>query len=163
MSIEPQLSRPIMPGYGLPEGSAGPANASWERAERLLTESRNYWIATTGRAGRPHAMPVWGLWMDGSFIFSTGRAARKGRDLAANPEIAVHLESGDDVVILEGAVEELDGAAILDRYIEAYDSKYEVRPDPSDPAAAVYELRPRVAFTWLEADFVESAARWTFQ
>jgi pyridoxine/pyridoxamine 5'-phosphate oxidase len=100
--------------------------------------------------------------MDGAFIFSTGRRARKGRELAANPEVAVHLESGDDVVILEGAVEELADPMLLACYVEAYEAKYQFRPDPSDLANAVYTLHRRVAFTWLEQDFVESAACWTF-
>jgi uncharacterized pyridoxamine 5'-phosphate oxidase family protein len=159
----PRLSRPHVPAaYGIPaQIDAGP-EISWERARGRLTEARNYWVVTSSAEGRPHAMPVWGLWLDDALYFSTARASRKGRNLAANPEIAVHLESGDDVVTLEGTVEEADDPELLRRFVEAYDAKYQIRPDTSDAADGVYRLRPRTAFTWLERDFPQTAARWQF-
>jgi pyridoxine/pyridoxamine 5'-phosphate oxidase len=152
-----------MPGYGLSDQPVDPAIASWANAQQKLTDAHNYWIATTSGEGQPHAMPVWGLWIDGAFLFSTGRNAHKGRDLAANPKISVHLESGDDVVILEGTAEELTEQTLPAGYADAYEAKYRFRPNTSDPADATYAVRPHVAFTWLEANFVESAARWRFQ
>jgi pyridoxine/pyridoxamine 5'-phosphate oxidase len=159
----PSLSRPWMPNYGLPATQPDPDTANWDQAREQLTAARNYWLTTANPAGRPHAMPVWGLWLDEAVIFSTGRDSRKGRDLAANPEAVIHLESGDDAVILEGAVEEVTNPALLARFAEAYEAKYQFSPDTTNPQDATYALRPRVAFTWRERDFVESAARWTFQ
>jgi nitroimidazol reductase NimA-like FMN-containing flavoprotein (pyridoxamine 5'-phosphate oxidase superfamily) len=148
--------------YGLPAEPSEAGPADWQRAREQLVAARNYWIVTCGAGGRPHAMPVWGVWLDDALLFSTGRASRKGRDLAANPRVVAHLESGDDAVILEGAVEELTDAATLARFADAYEAKYAFRPDTTDPANVTYALAPRVAFTWLEADFVRSATRWTF-
>jgi nitroimidazol reductase NimA-like FMN-containing flavoprotein (pyridoxamine 5'-phosphate oxidase superfamily) len=160
---EPVLSRPHMAaGYGLPSTAPDPDRTSWEQARGLLGAARNYWLSTAGPSGRPHAMPVWGIWLDEAVLFSTGRNSRKGRDLTANPEVVIHLESGDDVVILEGAVEEVTDPAVLARFADAYEVKYQFRPETADPQDATYAVRPRVAFTWLERDFVESAARWTF-
>jgi pyridoxine/pyridoxamine 5'-phosphate oxidase len=160
---EPILSRPRVPAaYGIPaQIDAGP-EISWARAGERLAGARNYWVVTSSPEGRPHAMPVWGLWLDGALYFSTARASRKGRNLAANPEIVVHLESGDDVVTLEGTVEEVDDSETLQRFVEAYDVKYQIRPDTNDAADGVYRLRPRTAFTWLERDFPQTAARWQF-
>jgi nitroimidazol reductase NimA-like FMN-containing flavoprotein (pyridoxamine 5'-phosphate oxidase superfamily) len=154
-------SRPHVPsGYGIPRepGDAG----SWDAVAVKIAASRNYWIASTRPDGRPHVMPVWGVWVDGQFLFATDRASRKGRNIAANPAIVVHLESGDDVVVLEGAPREVTGAELLARYVDAYDAKYAVRPDPGDPTTVTYALRPSVAFTWLEADYLNSATRWSF-
>ncbi len=151
-----------MPGYGLPETPPEPAKADWAQAQEQLTAARNYWISTSGADSRPHAMPVWGIWLDGALLFSTGRASRKGRDLAANPQVVAHLESGDDVVLLEGVVEEVIDTETLARFVELYDAKYAVRPDAADPENVTYGLRPLTAFTWQEAYFVESAARWRF-
>src|SRR4051812_22385567 len=72
----------------------------WEDARERLAASRNYWVCTTRPDGRPHVAPVWGLWMDDAFYFSTDSASVKGRNLAARPDVVVHLESGDDVVIV---------------------------------------------------------------
>ena len=65
---------------------------------------RSYWVTTTRADGRPHAMPVWGLWLDGALWFSSDPDSVKGRNLAARPDAVVHLESGDEVCILDGRV-----------------------------------------------------------
>jgi len=57
--------------------------------------------------GLPHAVPVWGVWVDGALYFGTDRRSRKARNLATNQGAVVHLESGDDAVILEGFAEEI--------------------------------------------------------
>jgi hypothetical protein len=74
----------------------------------------------------------------------------------------VHLESGDDVVILEGRVEEARDADLLRRFTDAYEQKYAVRPNPSSPGDVTYLMRRRVALVWSEKDFPESATRWEF-
>ena len=47
-------------------------------------------------------MPAWGAWVDGALYFDGSPETRRGRNLAQNSSIVVHLESGDEVVILEG-------------------------------------------------------------
>ena len=105
-------------------------------------------------------MPVWGLWFDEAFYFSTDPSSRKGRNLAANPRLVVHLESGDDVVILEGTAERLNGESVPPGFADAYEAKYGIRFDPSDEAFGVYLLRTSVTFAWRERDFPKSATRW---
>ncbi len=162
-SPKPKVGRPSMPkDYGLKGPRSGSGLIPWQRAERQLAQSRNYWIGTVRPDGRPHAMPVWGLWLDGAFLFSTSRSSQKARNLARNPALVVHLESGDDVVILEGAAEEVVDPAWLGRFVDAYDSKYQVRVDAGDPKNVIYALRVRTAFAWLEADFPGGATRWRF-
>src|SRR5947207_755961 len=113
--MQPQPDRPHMPGYGLPESAPDVEKLPWSRAVESLIKAHNYWVASTRPDGRPHSMPVWGLWLDGAFMFSTGRSSVKGRNLVANPYVVVHLESGDDVVVLQGVVEEVKDAALLAR------------------------------------------------
>lgn len=154
-------TRPLMPvGYGIAMGREGLLPWSW--VMERLTVARNYWLATTRPDGRPHVMPVWGLWLDGALAFSTARGSRKARNFALHPDAVVHLESGDEVVILEGPVHEVTDAALLARFADAYEAKYRFRPDPHDAANGTYVLRPRVAFAWREQDFPVSATRWRF-
>jgi Pyridoxamine 5'-phosphate oxidase len=156
---EPVPERPrFEPGYGI---SDAPPEASWADAVARLESARNYWVVTARPDGRPHAMPVWGLWLEGAVVFSTNPASRKGRNLAANPELVVHLESGDDAVILEGSAETVTDQDVLRRFSDAYFDKYGWRVEPG-PGFGIYALRPRVAFTWREADFPQSATRWRF-
>jgi PPOX class probable F420-dependent enzyme len=156
---DPVAERPgFEPDYGI---SDAPSDASWSDAVARLKSARNYWVVTTRPDGRPHAMPVWGLWLDDAVVFSTNPASRKGRNLAANAELVVHLESGDDAVILEGRAEIVADEDVLRRFSEAYFEKYGWRVEPG-PGFGIYALRPRVAFTWREADFPQSATRWRF-
>ncbi len=132
----------------------------WAGVQKRLEAARNYWIATTRPNGRPHVMPVWGLWWDDAFYFSTDPASQKGRNLVNNPEVVVHLESGDDAVILEGAAERVTDANTLDEFADRYDAKYQFRPDTGNPDFAFFRVRPRRAFAWHEPDFPNSATRW---
>jgi hypothetical protein len=72
----------------------------------------------------------------------------------------VHLESGDEVVILEGVLERVTDRPALDRFVEVYDAKYHIRVDVGNPAYGVYRLLPHVIFAWRERDFPGSATRW---
>jgi PPOX class probable F420-dependent enzyme len=147
-------------GYGI--AAQGEGMLSWQTVTEQLTAARNYWVATTRPDGQPHVAPVWGLWLDGRFVFSTDPQSRKGQNLARRPALAVHLESGDDAVILEGTAESVHDAAFLERFADAYEAKYSFRPEPNPEAQGVYQLRPAVAFAWREQDFPNTATRWRF-
>jgi hypothetical protein len=131
----------------------------WSWAVERLERSRNYWIATAREDGSPHAAPLWGLWLPDALRFSTSPESRKGRNLLRDPRVAVHLESGDEVVMLEGEVER---APIDDAIADAYEAKYGFRPDPSDASGLWLRLRPRVAYAWREEDYPKSATRFAF-
>ena len=151
---EPTATRPAFPpGYGISSDEEGMLPWSWA-AERLEA-SRNYWVVTAGADGRPHAAPVWGLWVDDALLFGTSPDSRKGRNLARDPRAVIHLESGDEVVILEG---EVDRAPVDDRVADAYEAKYDYRP----PAPELLRLRPRIAYAWLEREYPKTATRFAF-
>ena len=161
---EPQAGRPDMPAdYGIQDPNSGSGMLAWERTLPKIAAARNYWIGSTRPDGRPHDMPVWGLWLRDRFLFSTGRSSRKAINIGRQPYIVVHLESGDDVVILEGLAQEITDQALLAEFVEAYDKKYGFRPDTSDIHNVYYELKPQVAFAWLESDFVGGATRWRWE
>lgn len=156
----PAAERPVMPaGYGISKKAKGRLEWSWvsERLER----SRNYWICTASPAGRPHAVPVWGLWLEGAVLWSTDAGSRKGRNLGANPAAVVHLESGDEAIMLEGTVEMARDPDLLKEFADRYEAKYGLRPEPT-PAEGVYALWPAIVLAWTEQDFPNTATRWLF-
>jgi Pyridoxamine 5'-phosphate oxidase len=155
---EPRRSRPgFGPEYGIAEGDEGMLDWSW--AEERLAASRNYWIVTTSADGTPNAVPVWGLWVDGAVHFSTSSRSRKGLDLARDPRVVIHLESGDEVVILQGEVEP---NVLDDSLADAYHAKYDYRPNPEETSGVWFLLRPRRALAWLEAEYPKTATRFDF-
>lgn len=131
----------------------------WEYAEARLAKSRNYWICTARPDGRPHSIPVWGSWTEGALYFGTAPTSRKALNLARNPALSVHLESGDDVVILEGTAVEVRDPAMFRKIDKAYRAKYQT---PLHPDAVLYCVRPRVALAWTEKGFIKDATRWEF-
>ncbi len=108
-------------------------------------------------------MPVWGLWMDGKFWFSCATNARKARNLSANPHCVVTVEPADETVIIEGTAEEVNDRALLERFAQEYDRKYDWKIDVD--AGGIYAVVPRTAFGILEntSDDTDSLTRWTFE
>ncbi len=158
---EPRPSRPAMPrGYGIASGKEGLLSWSW--AEERLVASRNYWIVSASADGRPHAMPVWGLWLEGAVWFSSDGASRKARNIVVRPEIVVHLESGDEVVIVEGDADQVTERTALEPFAQAYREKYGIGIDLDQPIGLTYRVRPRTVLGWLERDFPTTATRWRF-
>jgi PPOX class probable F420-dependent enzyme len=141
-------------GYGVPTDASGAELLPWSWAEEQLTQARNYWVCTTRADGRPHAVPVWGVWADDAVWFGTSPDSAKGRNMARDPRVVVHLESGDEVVILEGEVEL--PADLPQTVADAYEKKYGHRVE------RLLAFRPHVAQTWTESDFVRNATRWVF-
>jgi hypothetical protein len=156
-----EIDRPEMPtGYGIATTAEG--QLPWEWARERLAGSRNYWVCTTRGDGRPHAIPVWGLWLEGAVVFSTDPESVKGRNLAARPEIVIHLESGDEAVIVEGRAERLTVAGIPATFVDDYEAKYGHRVDTSNPGFAFYRVAPVRVLAWRESDFPTGATRFTF-
>lgn len=160
MTREPRVRRPaITPSYGLKSADEGEL-LPWARAVEQLERSRNYWVATTRADGRPHAMPVWGVWVGDAVLFGTDPQSVKGRNLSRSPECVVHLESGDDVVILEGAAENTRNVELLRRAADGFEEKYDWRPEVEEPGEGWWLLRPRRAYAWLERDYPSTATRY---
>ncbi|MGD9934617.1 MAG: pyridoxamine 5'-phosphate oxidase family protein [Dehalococcoidia bacterium] len=146
-----------MPGYGIEESAAG--LLEWEWAEQRLTESRNYWLSTLSADGAPHAMAVWGIWLDGRLWFSTGGGSKKARNLVADPRCVVTTERADEAVVVEGHAEHMTEvpADVPGIYFEKYGMGY-----PED--SGVFAVRPTTVFGFIEASeqFASTATRWTF-
>jgi hypothetical protein len=155
---QPIPSRPYIPDYGIPETEEGMLD--WRHVVERMASPRNYWVSTTRPDGRPHVVPVWGVWVDEVFYHGGGPDTRKARNLAENPAMAVHLESGDEVVIIEGVAKKLTpenaDPALLEKIDDAYEAKYGMRH-----GTPVWALEPQVAFAWTK--YPDDVTRWRFE
>ena len=160
---EPKASRPDMPGYGLLPENEGAGLLAWNWAVERLASSHNYWVATARPDGRPHAVPVWGIWLDDLFLFSTAAGSVKARNLANNSCCVVCTEHADEAAIAEGVAEELTDRELLARFKDLYKEKYDW--DMDIHAGGIYVVRPRVVFGFIEHSdqFAGSATRWVFE
>lgn len=75
-----------------------------KHAQSRLKKDLVIWLATSGRDGSPHAVPVW-FWWDGKTFLIYSVPGQKVRDLEANPNVVLHLNTdpeGEDVVRVDG-------------------------------------------------------------
>ena len=156
-----------MATYGVPTDLA--AALPWSWADERLARSRNYWVVTVDPASRPHATPVWGLWLSEpeQFWFSCAPDALKARNLARNPNVVVMVDDTVEVVSVEGTASPL----VADRSMATkYADKYE--PDPVKHAQMIdfvmkhagFLVQPRKAISIIEREqeFAERATRWVW-
>ena len=155
----PRAGRPFAPGYGIAGAEDGKGLLPWGWVADKMSRCRTFWVSTIhADHPRPHVMPVWGVWVDDAFVFSTGRKSRKGRNLAANPACTVCNDDGEEAVIVEGAAEKLESPDALERVAAAYKKKYKM--DPRSMGEPIFIVRPRTVFGFIEKSFPKSATRW---
>lgn len=135
----------------------------WSHIDSRMSEAKNYWVATTRPNGRPHVTPTWAVWHDNCIYFDGSPETRRMRNIAANPHVAVHLEDGDQVVILEGVARPKRPSRELGRQLAAlYSAKYAAlgySPEPDSwDEGGLYVLEPTLAIAWTE--FGVDMTRW---
>jgi nitroimidazol reductase NimA-like FMN-containing flavoprotein (pyridoxamine 5'-phosphate oxidase superfamily) len=167
MATEPKTEIDVR--YGDPEAEAIP----WGQGRELLEQAELYWLTTVRPEGRPHVVPLIGVWDDGAFHFCTGDEERKYRNLESNPEVAVTTggnawAEGTDVVV-EGQAVAVRDEPELQRLAAAWEAKYgEVwHFDVADGAftaegrsAVVFRVEPRKVLGFGKSP--HSQTRWTF-
>jgi hypothetical protein len=159
---QPKADRPFAPGYGIVGAEDGKGLLPWSWVARKMN-CRTFWLATIHAGlhagqGRPHVMPVWGVWLDDAFFFSTGRKSRKGQNLAANPACTIVNDNGEEAVIVEGLATQAEDAAELERIASAYKKKYKM--DPRSMGEPIFRVQPSRVFGFVERTFPQSATRW---
>ena len=161
IETRPRAARPHIPGYGIVGEKEGRGLLPWSWAEQQLTRGWNYWLVTARPDGRPHLMPIWGLWWKGAFWFSTGEKTVKARNLAANPSCVVAPDRADKAAIVEGRAEWVPASKALAPLWAAYRKKYKW----DMKGTGFFVVRPRVAFGFIEKGemFTQTATRWMFQ
>lgn len=165
---ESRASRPYMPGYGVVGPTEGRGLLPWSWAEERLASSRNYWVVTLWPDGRPHAMPVWGIWdnEDQSLWFTSSLQSRKVRNLTADPRCVVTTENAVDPVVVEGVAEIVTDTDAIARVIALVNVKYatEYSVEFLNPVVnATIRVRPHWAFGLVQEDFGGSPTRWDFR
>ena len=120
--VEPRAERPYMPGYGINKDTKDVL--PWRWAVDVLNRARIPVLSTVRPDGRPHAMPLWGLWLGDVYCLSTAITSVKSNNLKVNDRCVVTAEDGDDAVIVEGRAELSELPDRVHRGVQA-----EIRPD----------------------------------
>lgn len=145
-------------GYKMPETNE--SLVSWEFVSEQMLHSRHYWITTVSKNGRPHAVPVWGIWYENRFHFEGGLHTAWGQNILRTPQIAVHLPSAHQVVIVEGTAHIIQDDAIdIDTWNmldSTFQNKYEV-----DKGSPYIYVMPQKVLAW-DGEGLTTMTRWLF-
>jgi len=148
---EPKVTRPHFP-HGYVDHPT--STVSWEYVVERLSAAKNYWLCSVRPDGRPHAIPRWGVFVDGKVYYDGSPETRHARNLLENPHVVLHLESGDQAIIAEGACAPVGKPPVelAQRVAANYCAKYEQhgyapQPDQWDEGG-LYAFTPRKVLAW---------------
>ncbi|MHA1199512.1 MAG: pyridoxamine 5'-phosphate oxidase family protein [Candidatus Heimdallarchaeaceae archaeon] len=144
--------RPYIPGYGISEEEEGMLN--WDDVVERINESKNYWICTTRQDSKPHARPIWGIWLDNFFYFGGGDKTRTVRNILENNYVAIHTESGDKAVIVEGFVEKFEDNELDSIIGLEYEKRYGMNHPPP-----FWRVIPETVFAWSIEGYAKSPTK----
>lgn len=147
----------------------------WAETLMRVLHAGTYWLATVGRDGSPHLVPVLAVWVDGVLHFAASDTTRKAKSLAAEARCAVGVEAEGLDLVIEGEAVRVRDEPVLRRVAEAYGRRYEwqvtVRegafhdtegaPTAGPPPYDVYRLVPTTAFGF-GTEGVPRPTRWRF-
>jgi hypothetical protein len=150
--------------FGAPPSTRADELLPWSWAVDRLAGARNFWLTTVRPWCVPNARPVWGIWGEVGFSFSTG--GRAARDLAANPACTVHLEDGWECVIVEGRADIITDPEVRETFCVAYNNKYDWSlhlteagvGDDEGADGPMFLVRPERAYGW--PGNIARATRW---
>ena len=159
---DPTVDRPVIPReYGVPTTTEGLLD--WATVERRLAAARAYWLASVDSDGRPHVRPVDGIYVDGVLYVGGSDEARWVRNLEAAPQVSVHLD-GPDVIIVEGEAKLLHGVPgeLAERLAAASNAKYPEYGMTAESYAGPgpFAIGPRKVIAW--TDFARNPTRFRF-
>jgi hypothetical protein len=126
-----------------------------------LETAGTYWVVARA-AGHPHPRPVWGIWRDSHLYLSIGTPITI-RTLEVDPTVSVHLDSGTDVVIVEGVAAARSAEPDV---VAAYDEKYSWKYDV-DSLGLLTRVDPTMVLAWRTDGWAGTrgftfSGRWTF-
>ena len=141
-------------------GAPGDADElAWADADDALRAAGTYWVVARAD-GHPHPRPVWGLWREEHLHLSVGSPVLV-RQLGDDPRVTVHLDSGTDVVVVEGRVV---GRRADDPVVRAYVEKYERPYDVAEYGPLTVVAPERVlawrSGGWAGRDGFTAVGRW---
>jgi hypothetical protein len=164
--MQPRPARPYMPGYGILAQGEGTGLLSWVEVEPRIASSHDYWLASTWPDGRPHVMPVWGVWERCALWLSSSRRSRKIANLLQDERCVATIDNPRDPIVIEGLAEVITAEAQIYHFLKSLNAKYRTAYalDFLDPAInATVRIVPRIVFALLQEDFCGSPTRWTFE
>jgi hypothetical protein len=102
----------------------GNAALEWDRARDALAAvpgpDVTHFLGTCRPDGTPHAAGIGAQWFDGDMYFTSSPAARKARDVEANPRCTISVRLPDIDLVLTGTAARVTDAQALESVAAGY-------------------------------------------
>jgi pyridoxamine 5'-phosphate oxidase-like protein len=101
----------------------GNATLEWDRVLTALASpppQLTHFLSTVGHDGKPHIAGVGAIWDEGAYYMTSGPAARKARNLAANPACALAVQLVGLDLVFEGEMARVTDPDVLERVAARY-------------------------------------------
>ena len=166
-TTDPMTTRPpdrprMTPSYGVGDPQYGFEPIEWSWVVERMTEARSYWIVTTRADGRPHVMPVWGVWVNDAFHFvtdarnlsrpATSTAIREPPSTSKAATRSSYWRAGSSRSLCQ---RQEDGWRLMSASTKC--------PSENVSEGHVTGSVPAKALAWTESDFPKTATRWRFE
>ena len=129
----------------------------WAWAVEHIIASHYFWLSTVRPNGRPHAMPVWGVWTEEQLWFSSSPGSRKALNLESNPWTAITTDDPTEPVVIEGEalrVSNADEAEKITGFAALVNTKYETElPVQFFLENTTFRVRPHRVIGMTEKEF----------
>jgi hypothetical protein len=159
----PKITRPkFPPGYVDKPTSF----LTWDWVAAQLTESKHYWLCSVRPSGRPHAIPRWCVYVDEKIYYDGSSETIHARNIEKNPHVSLHLESGTEVIILEGTAAPAGkpspklGKKLAQAFRKYHEMGYAPRANSWDKGG-LFMFTPRQCIAW--SNFTENPTKFTFE
>ena len=162
VSSRAESMEPIAELLEFPEGYGKATTLlKWETVRNDLSSAERYWIATTREDGRPHVVPVDGIWLDDLWYYGGSEDTVHHRTVTANPHVVMHLEDAVKAIIVEGEVRSTTPSTpVAERLAAASQTKYGYAPPAAEYEKGVLALFPSRVLAWTM--FPKDATRFRF-
>jgi len=166
----PKIARPTFPpGYVDKPVSF----LTWDWVAAQLTEAKHYWLCSVrppssgAQGGRPHVVPRWGAFIENKFYYDGSPETRHSRNILENPNVSLHLESGEKAIIMEGISQPAEkpkpefAVRLAGEIGKKYSSSgYTPKPDQWDEGG-LFIFTPRQCIAWTV--FYENPTKFIFE
>jgi hypothetical protein len=132
--------------------SAAPRSRAQRRldTEHRLTHDVDLWVASASVDGAPHLVPLSFDWDGDALLLATPEDSPTGRNLAANRTVRLGLGHTRDVIMIEGAVEVIELAALPRERADRFVARTEFDPRALATPYRWFRVSPRRVQAWRE-------------
>lgn len=124
-------------------------------ALQRLEQDPNVWVATGSAEGIPHSIPLSLSWDGARILVATPTTSPTVRNARASKRARASLDSADDVVIIDAAVEVVDFATASPELIATYVDRVGWNPAGIPGEWSLLLLTPRTVFAWIGPSEIE--------